>query len=275
MTKIQTKICGITRPQDAQLAAQLGADAIGLVFFAGSKRCVTIAQAQAIVRVLPPFVSVVALFVNEPAARIQEILARVPIDVLQFHGDETPAFCQQFHRPYLKAVRVQTPADITAGELSAGQDPSSTVARIAAVDGVEGVAPAPAGGGGGRSRAFLDGLLGNRAHVNGQALAGLGILDVVALIAQALGESNARLEDFGVVGILGAGPGRRAELLLAVLHGGIEGGRITAHVLSADVLTVVGVGHVEPSVAQTLVELEGVVLGGAGRTGGGGIGGVG
>jgi len=113
MTKIQTKICGITRPQDAQLAAQLGADAIGLVFFAGSKRSVTIAQAQAIARALPPFVSIVALFVNETAERIHEILARVPIDVLQFHGDETPAFCQQFHRPYLKAVRVQTPADIT------------------------------------------------------------------------------------------------------------------------------------------------------------------
>lgn len=114
MAKIQTKICGITRPQDAQLAAQLGADAIGLVFFAGSKRSVTIAQAQAIARALPPFVSIVALFVNETAERIHEILARVPIDVLQFHGDETPAFCQQFHRPYLKAVRVQTPADITA-----------------------------------------------------------------------------------------------------------------------------------------------------------------
>ncbi len=114
MTKIQTKICGITRPQDARLAAQLGADAIGLVFFAGSKRSVTIAQAQTIARALPPFVSIVALFVNETAERIHEILARVPIDVLQFHGDETPAFCQQFHRPYLKAVRVQTPADITA-----------------------------------------------------------------------------------------------------------------------------------------------------------------
>lgn len=114
MTKIQTKICGITRPQDAQLAAQLGADAIGLVFFAGSKRSVTIAQAQAIARALPPFVSIVALFVNETAERIRETLARVPIDVLQFHGDETPAFCQQFHRPYLKAVRVQTPAGITA-----------------------------------------------------------------------------------------------------------------------------------------------------------------
>ena len=114
MTKIQTKICGITHPQDAQLAAQLGADAIGLVFFAGSKRSVTIAQAQAVARALPPFVSIVALFVNETAERIRETLARVPIDVLQFHGDETPAFCQQFHRPYLKAVRVQTPADITA-----------------------------------------------------------------------------------------------------------------------------------------------------------------
>ena len=111
---VHSKICGITRPEDAVLAAQLGANAIGLVFFAGSKRCVTIAQAQAIVRVLPPFVSVVALFVNETAERIREILARVPIDVLQFHGDEAPAFCQQFHRPYLKAVRVQTPNDITA-----------------------------------------------------------------------------------------------------------------------------------------------------------------
>lgn len=108
------KICGITRPQDAQIAAELGADAIGLVFFSGSKRNIDIATAQTIVRVLPPFVSIVALFVNETAERIQEILAQVPIDILQFHGDETPEFCRQFQRPYLKAVRVQNAADVQA-----------------------------------------------------------------------------------------------------------------------------------------------------------------
>ncbi|MCG7657278.1 phosphoribosylanthranilate isomerase [Wielerella bovis] len=112
--KIHTKICGITRPEDAIIAAQLGADAIGLVFFAGSKRCVNIAQAQEIVCVLPPFVSVVALFVNETAERIHNILTQVPIDILQFHGDESPEFCRQFHRPYLKAIRVQQPDDIQA-----------------------------------------------------------------------------------------------------------------------------------------------------------------
>lgn len=110
----RTKICGITRPQDAKIAAELGANAIGLVFFSGSKRHIDITTAQQIVRVLPPFVSVVALFVNETAARIEEILAQVPIDLLQFHGDETPEFCRQFNRPYLKAVRVQSAADVQA-----------------------------------------------------------------------------------------------------------------------------------------------------------------
>ena len=112
--KIYTKICGLTRAQDAIAAAQLGVDAIGLVFFAGSKRAVSVAQAQEIVRALPPFVSVVALFVNESAEQIRKILAQVPIDILQFHGDESPEFCRQFHRPYLKAVRVQSVADIEA-----------------------------------------------------------------------------------------------------------------------------------------------------------------
>ena len=112
--KIYTKICGLTRAQDAIAAAQLDVDAIGLVFFAGSKRAVSVAQAQEIVRVLPPFVSVVALFVNESAEQIRKILAQVPIDILQFHGDESPEFCRQFHRPYLKAVRVQSVADIEA-----------------------------------------------------------------------------------------------------------------------------------------------------------------
>lgn len=109
---IRTKICGMTRVEDAQLAAQLGVDAIGLIFFSGSKRCVTIAQAQAIVRAIAPFVTVVGLFVNTRAAEVQDVLAQVPLDVLQFHGDENAEFCRQFQRPYIKAVRVQNRADI-------------------------------------------------------------------------------------------------------------------------------------------------------------------
>lgn len=110
--KIQTKICGITRIEDAQLAVQLGADALGFVFFERSKRHITPEQAQTIIATLPPFVSAVGLFVNECAERINDILAQVSLDILQFHGDETPEFCRQFHRPYLKAVRVQNSDDV-------------------------------------------------------------------------------------------------------------------------------------------------------------------
>lgn len=112
MNTIRTKICGITRPEDALAAAELGADAIGLVFYAKSKRAVSIEQAQAVVKDLSPFVSVVALFVNENEQTIREILRQVPIDVIQFHGDEDDDFCRRFDRPYLKAVRVQSAADI-------------------------------------------------------------------------------------------------------------------------------------------------------------------
>ncbi|MDO1510321.1 MULTISPECIES: phosphoribosylanthranilate isomerase [unclassified Neisseria] len=110
--KIRTKICGFTRPEDARTAAALGVDAVGLVFYEKSKRFVTVEQARKIVDALPPFVSVVALFVNETEARIREILAQVPIDVIQFHGDETPEFCRRFERPYIKAVRVRSAEDI-------------------------------------------------------------------------------------------------------------------------------------------------------------------
>ena len=112
MNTIRTKICGITRPEDALSAAELGADAVGLVFYAKSKRAVDIEQAQSVVKNLPPFVSVVALFVNENEQTIREILRQVPIDVIQFHGDEDDDFCRRFDRPYLKAVRVQAAADI-------------------------------------------------------------------------------------------------------------------------------------------------------------------
>lgn len=106
------KICGLTRPQDAAAAAELGADAVGLVFYRQSKRCVDAGQAQTILRVLPPFVSTVALFVNESEAAVRRILEQVPVDLLQFHGDETPEFCRRFARPYIKAVRVRSSADI-------------------------------------------------------------------------------------------------------------------------------------------------------------------
>ena len=106
------KICGLTRPQEAQAAAELGADAVGLVFYAKSKRCVDAAQAAEIVAALPPQVVKVALFVNESAEQIHRILGTVPIDIVQFHGDEAPEFCRQFGKPYWKAVRVQSAQDI-------------------------------------------------------------------------------------------------------------------------------------------------------------------
>ena len=112
MRKIRTKICGITTPEDAAAAAAAGADAVGLVFFQGSSRVVNIARAKEITAALPPFVSVVALFVNESVQNIRRILAEVPIHIIQFHGDEDDAFCRQFDRPYIKAIRVQTASDI-------------------------------------------------------------------------------------------------------------------------------------------------------------------
>jgi phosphoribosylanthranilate isomerase len=104
---IQVKICGITRIEDARSAVAHGCDAIGLVFYAPSPRYVDPAAASAIVAALPPFVSAVGLFVNADPAYVREVLAQVRLDLLQFHGDETPEYCRQFGVPYLKAVRVR------------------------------------------------------------------------------------------------------------------------------------------------------------------------
>lgn len=108
----RVKICGITRPEDGVEAARLGADAIGLVFYEKSPRNVSLEQARAIVRALPPFVSVVALFVNPNEAFVRHVLEGCPIDLLQFHGEESPEFCRSFSRPYLKAVRVRPGVDL-------------------------------------------------------------------------------------------------------------------------------------------------------------------
>ena len=102
MTRI--KCCGMTRVEDALLAAQLGADAIGLVFTARSKRQTTPARAREIVAALPPFVATVALFMDDDADRVRQVIDEVQPSLLQFHGSETDGWCAQFGRPFLKAI---------------------------------------------------------------------------------------------------------------------------------------------------------------------------
>ena len=105
------KICGITRQEDALAAAHAGADAIGLVF-ASSPRRVTMAQAANITAVLPPFVTSVALFVNPSRLEVEQALAEVKPDLLQFHGEESPEFCAAIGHPYIKAARVRPGLDL-------------------------------------------------------------------------------------------------------------------------------------------------------------------
>ncbi len=106
------KICGITREQDALAAAHCGANAVGFVFYAKSPRAVTPARAAALMRVLPPFVTSVALFVDADVAAVKHTMAMARADLLQFHGDESPAYCRQFGVPYLKALRVRPGVDL-------------------------------------------------------------------------------------------------------------------------------------------------------------------
>ncbi len=112
--RTRVKICGVTRPEDARDAAYMGADAIGLVFYPPSPRHVTPAQARVIVAALPPFTTVVALFFDPGADAVRQVLSEVPIDVLQFHGDESPEFCAAFPRPWIKAVRIREGVDLHA-----------------------------------------------------------------------------------------------------------------------------------------------------------------
>ncbi|BAP14362.1 MAG: N-(5'-phosphoribosyl)anthranilate isomerase [Alcanivorax borkumensis] len=112
MTVPRVKICGITRIEDGLAAANAGADAIGLVFYGPSPRAVTARQAAEICASLPPFVTTVALFVDASRAEIEGVLARVPVDLLQFHGNENPQFCDSFNRPWIKAVRMKDDVDL-------------------------------------------------------------------------------------------------------------------------------------------------------------------
>lgn len=102
MTRI--KCCGMTRVEDALLAARLGADAIGVVFSTRSKRQVGIGQARDIAAALPPFISTVALFMDDEASLVHQVVEQLQPTLLQFHGSETDAWCAQFGRPFLKAI---------------------------------------------------------------------------------------------------------------------------------------------------------------------------
>lgn len=106
------KICGITRVEDALAAARCGAHAVGVVFYRPSPRCVSPSQAAAIAAALPPFVSVVGLFVDADAGEVRATVAAAGCHLLQFHGSEPPEFCAQFNLPYVKAVRVRPGVDL-------------------------------------------------------------------------------------------------------------------------------------------------------------------
>jgi len=108
------KICGITRGQDALAAAELGADALGFVFYGKSPRYIAPAEAAAIIRTLPPFVTAVGLFVNTSQADIDTALSICPLDVLQLHGDESPRFCAAQSRRVIKSIPVSKAADLEA-----------------------------------------------------------------------------------------------------------------------------------------------------------------
>ena len=110
--RTRIKICGVSRPEDVAAAVDAGADAVGFVFHPGSPRHVTVAQAAALARELPPYVTPVGLFVNAEPSLIAAVAAAIPALVLQFHGDETPAQCAAAGRPYLRAARMAPGFDL-------------------------------------------------------------------------------------------------------------------------------------------------------------------
>lgn len=108
----RVKICGITRIEDLRAVCDAGADAVGFVFYDKSPRRVSIEAAAALVRAVPPFVQTVGLFVNAEPAQVESVLAAAPLDLLQFHGDETPQACARYGRPWIKAIRVTPETDL-------------------------------------------------------------------------------------------------------------------------------------------------------------------
>ena len=112
MSRTRVKICGITREQDLEAAVSAGADAVGFVFYPKSPRFLEPRRAAELVRAVPPFVARVGLFVNPDPSDLAEILAEVPIDLIQFQGDESPELCEQAGSPYLKVARMRAGLDL-------------------------------------------------------------------------------------------------------------------------------------------------------------------
>ena len=105
---MQVKICGITLIDDALVAVDADADALGLIFYAGSPRGIDVEQAREIARAVPPYTTLTALFVNPQRSLVERVLRAVPISQLQFHGNESAEFCRGFERPYVKSIAVST-----------------------------------------------------------------------------------------------------------------------------------------------------------------------
>lgn len=110
--RTRVKFCGITRFDDASMAVGLGVDALGFVFYGPSPRCISVTEASDIVRGLPPLVSKVGLFVNESLDEVAKIVAAVPLDVVQFHGEESGQECDRLGHPYVKAIRMSLEVDL-------------------------------------------------------------------------------------------------------------------------------------------------------------------
>jgi phosphoribosylanthranilate isomerase len=107
MRNVRIKVCGLTEPQQAKQIALLGVDAIGLIVGAKSKRQISLSKAKAIIKEIPPFVSKVVLSVNQSAEQVQEMIRQLEFDYIQFHGDESSEFCNQFNFPYIRCLHVK------------------------------------------------------------------------------------------------------------------------------------------------------------------------
>jgi phosphoribosylanthranilate isomerase len=136
MSRTRIKICGLTRAEDVHAAVELGAAAIGFVFYPPSPRALSAAAAAELIALLPPFVTAVGLFVNPQAAEVEALLAQLPLQLLQFHGDETEAECARYGRPWIKAARMRAGVDLV--EFSASHPAASGILVDAYVDGYGG-----------------------------------------------------------------------------------------------------------------------------------------
>ncbi|MBV2263693.1 MAG: phosphoribosylanthranilate isomerase [Thauera sp.] len=136
MSRTRIKICGLTRPQDVRAAVASGADGIGFVFYPPSPRAVSIEQAAELVALLPPFVASVGLFVNPAPGEVEAVLARVPLQLLQFHGDENESDCARHGRAWIKAARMRPGVDLL--EFAASYPRASGILVDAFVDGYGG-----------------------------------------------------------------------------------------------------------------------------------------